>query len=305
MSEAWYIYRNSCFVADERPHELKPSTGLQSDILFLHGRYGSCDVWDGVLSAYETPLESSCLEFPGFGRSFTLDGRALSVPDLVELTVQYVQSRKRKQDGKGREVILVGHDLGGAIAQMAALKLERSDPSLVAGMVLLNSCSLEDFPCPKFNLDLILELWRWPGQRRVGQTKLRQLLNTSRSMLPAIFKEAQNKVVAPMRSTVQAVSQTWPDPAEQSQLHQAMKRFDKPVLLLWGGRDELNPPHHAHELMLTYPDVELFQHDQSGHWPLVEHPEWVANKLKEFFFKLRHRNSGHSGNPAAMRAAMR
>jgi len=299
MSEAWYIYRNSCFVTDERPqNDSKPDVSAQGDILFLHGRYGSCDVWDGVLSAYETPLVSSCLEFPGFGRSFTLDGRALSVPELVELTVQYVQSRK----GKEREVILVGHDLGGAIAQMAALKLERSDPSLVGGMVLLNSCSLEEFPCPKLNWDLILELWRWPTQRRVGQTKLRQLLNTSRSMLPGILKEAQNKVTAPMRSTVQAVSQTWPDPAEQTQLHQAMRRFDKPVLLLWGGKDELNPPHHAHELMLTYPDVELFQHDQAGHWPLVEHPEWVANKLKEFFFKLRHRNSG---NPAAMRAAMR
>ena len=107
------------------------------------------------------------------------------------------------------------------------------------------------------------------------------------------------KLVASMRSAVQSVSETWPDPAEQSELHLATKTFDKPVLLLWGGKDELNPPHRAHELMLTYPDAELFQNDQSGHWPLVEHPEWVATKLKEFFFRLRYRN------PAAMRAAMR
>ena len=294
MSEAWYIYRNSCFVTVESPGAPNVNIGVQGNVLFLHGRYGSCDVWDGVLTAYETPLESSCIEFPGFGRSFTMDGRALSVPELVELTVQYVQSQEK-------EIILVGHDLGGAIAQMAALKLEEVDPSLVGGLVLLNSCSLASFPHPKISLDLIMELWRWPERRRTGQTKLKQLLNTSRSML----KEAECKLIAPMRSTVQAVSETWPDPAEQTQLHQAMRKFDKPVLLLWGGRDELNPPHHAHELMLTYPDVELFQHDQAGHWPLVEHPEWVATKLKEFFFKLRHRNHRNPGNPAAMHAAMR
>ena len=143
MSEAWYIYRNSCFVTVENQAN---DLGVQGNVLFLHGRYGSCDVWDGVLTAYETPLQSSCIEFPGFGRSFTMDGRALSVPELVELTVQYVQSHHK--NGTEKEIILVGHDLGGAIAQMAALKLEETNPSLVGGLVLLNSCSLAGFPHP-------------------------------------------------------------------------------------------------------------------------------------------------------------
>jgi pimeloyl-ACP methyl ester carboxylesterase len=285
-NEAWYVYRSSCVLSLESPEQDRSFDpgALQEEMLFLHGRYGNCEVWNPVIQSYGAfHGRMLSLDFPGFGRSFTMDGCPLSVSQLVEVTIQYILARDQER------LVLVGHDLGAAVAQLAALRLESLDPTRIAGLVLLNACSFRGFHYRRLGPDSWLELLKRPSQRRIGQRRLRRLLKSaaSRYSHQDFAREMKKLLFAPRRASILSLCESWPSPSEQESIREEMRRFEKPILLLWGSLDSLNPPEHAHELMLTYPDVELFQHDLCGHWPLIEQPEWVARKLKEFLFKLR------------------
>jgi pimeloyl-ACP methyl ester carboxylesterase len=268
-NETWYIYGRACLASQEFEREGEASKVQDDEILFLHGRFGNSTLWESLLGSHDLFVKSTSLDFPGFGRSFTLDGAPLSLSEQVALTVEYILSRNQASaDKAGKRLLLVGHDLGAAIAQMTAFHLEKTAPSLISGLVLMNTCSLSHFVCPG-------STW---GLRH----KLKKLIKASSGLLP----DHKKMINSPKRSTLLNVSETWPDFHDQEIFKESMKRFEKPVLLLWGTLDEMNPPAEAGELMHTYPDIELFQHDLAGHWPWIEHPEWVATKLKEFLFRL-------------------
>jgi pimeloyl-ACP methyl ester carboxylesterase len=57
------------------------------------------------------------------------------------------------------------------------------------------------------------------------------------------------------------------------------------TLLLWGGRDPINPVGHAPGLMEVLGDVDYFEAPACGHLPCQERPRWVVEKLRAFLFR--------------------
>jgi pimeloyl-ACP methyl ester carboxylesterase len=255
QNEAWYLYGGSCVYSqealDSSAHEL----------LFLHGRYETTEHWKTLTDQLDFGARSTFIDLPGFGRSFTMDGKSLSLGEHVEITTNYILSRNH-------ELILVGHDVGGIVVQLAALETQRQAPHLIKGLILLNSSSLNHLHCPKWKYFLAHEM--------------KKLIHSSEKLL----LEHREKMHAPEFSHIHTLSTSWPDEPTRIELHWKMRNFDKPVLVLWGNRDSLNPPNEVNDLMANYPNVELFQDDTIGHWPWLEYPEWVSTKVQEFLFKL-------------------
>ncbi|MGH8274996.1 MAG: pimeloyl-ACP methyl ester esterase BioH [Gammaproteobacteria bacterium] len=61
-----------------------------------------------------------------------------------------------------------------------------------------------------------------------------------------------------------------------------LARFDKPVLVIAGGRDRLVRPEAARALAAGFPDSSLVMIEQAGHAPFLSHPEECRTVLHNF-----------------------
>lgn len=110
--------------------------GAGEPVLFLHGFPTSSYLWNDVVRLMPEGYRLIVLDQLGFGRSDRPDGAAVSVSAhaarvLAVLDVLQVP-----------KVCLVGHDLGGAVAQWLAVHA----PDRVTRMALVNSVGLDAWP---------------------------------------------------------------------------------------------------------------------------------------------------------------
>jgi len=110
--------------------------GSGKPVLLLHGIPTSSRVWDSVGADLAVDFRVIAPDLLGYGesdkpadRDVSMSAQALLVPKLLDAL------------GVDR-VILVGHDLGGAVAQRIAVEA----PERVAGLVLIDSVSFDSWP---------------------------------------------------------------------------------------------------------------------------------------------------------------
>jgi pimeloyl-ACP methyl ester carboxylesterase len=109
-------------------------------VVLLHGVPTNALLWRRLgptLSA--EGFRAFAPDLPGFGKSGDPSSARYGIPDLARYLDQFIR-------GVGlRDVVLVGHDIGGAVAQ----HFTASHPELVVGLVLVNSLT-EDTGAPWF-----------------------------------------------------------------------------------------------------------------------------------------------------------
>jgi pimeloyl-ACP methyl ester carboxylesterase len=187
---------------------------------------------------------------------------------------------------KGQRLVLVGHDTGGAVAQLCALQETES----VRGLVLINSAALTEppsyFKTGFFSLRARLML------KHLSRLGSRKESPEHRLLMRDWANHARR---ASMVQAFHAWENTWPGPVERRRFREEVSKLRQPVLLLWGRRDPMSPFDHARELMRYLPDGYLFENEESGHWPCFEEPDWVELKIREFLFMLGATQSARRG----------
>jgi pimeloyl-ACP methyl ester carboxylesterase len=123
--------------------EVAPDTRRGEVVLFLHGTGGNSGEFDAALDALARDHSPLAFDLPAHGRSAGLDSLG-SIGDMAEFTHRLV-------DKIGvRPLVLVGHSLGGLVAQELALRF----PERVRGLVLVGAGARSEVP------DEWLESWR-------------------------------------------------------------------------------------------------------------------------------------------------
>jgi pimeloyl-ACP methyl ester carboxylesterase len=269
--ENWVTFRNCCVSVRVRP----ASSTHWGTLVFLHGRFSTGDMWSDVSEALAQHFETVLIDLPGFGTSFCMEEeRGISLQECSELV-----GAVATQVARG-PLILVGHDLGGAIAQYHAW----AGHGAVRGLILIDS------PC----LSNLVPAWQhgWAARRR-----LKKLLRTASELAPEHVQQIRGNWFGrdsrrPVQRACEEFHRSWPGPFQRQAWRESMARFEQPVLLLWGARDELIPPDEAFEMIRTLPETYFFQHERSGHWPCLEQTDWVVRKIREFLFRIQGRGSG-------------
>lgn len=184
-------------------------------------------------------------------------------------------------------VVLIGHDVGGAVAQLTALRA----PRLVTGLVLINaSCLLE--PVAQLPLGYAAMGARWKlalllkDSADLDDEESRQLLR------PWLNRDTRSRLL----TALAAIQASWPGFEERRRLCFMFENMPQPTLLLWGGRDRLNPPDSMHALLRTLPDVHFIANEDCGHWPCLERPSWIADRMREFLFRAGERKAVFFGS---------
>jgi len=283
----WFSYNNSCLSL----RELRP-TGFNDDgdssysILFVHGRLGHGEIWSSIVENLAHQYRCFLLDLPGYGRSFSVGRHSPSLMEYANLLVAVVEKFSEKE-----KVILVGHDVGGGLAQLSTVKV----PSRVAALVLVNSACIS---------------------RRLGKIKIgiqglwvRQML---KKMLKNVPKEKTEMLLHPwcnrlhrqsLAQSLKALSETWPWHYEQKVWRESLKHLSQPVLLLWGENDSINPPEIGMELMQGLPEAYFFLNKSCGHLSCLEEPDWILSKMKDFLFKVSF-NSKQPAKPTPFQKSL-
>lgn len=236
----------------------------RTPVLLLHGAAAERSIWGTQLRDLPrmAPVDVVALDLPGHGRSKgpgrkRIGEYARCVADLVATLF-------------GRPAVIVGHSMGGAIAQTLAL----DHGEHVAGLVLVGT-----------------------GAR----LRVREDLRTGWTYDPSAAVEtlielsygAEASAAQLERARLRFASA---DPAVAAGDFAACHDFDcmarvteltRPVMIVTGARDRLTPPKYARWLAERIPDAELRIVPEAGHMVMIEQSQAVTAAIAALVERVR------------------
>ena len=264
------------------------SGGVGLPVLLLHGCPFSKFVWRYVIPRLSDRFRCVAPDLLGLGDTETGAGHDWSLPAQVDAVIGLLDRL-----GLGR-VAVVGHDQGGAIAQLIAIQ----HPDRVSALVLADAEAYDNWPSAEelpfirvTQLPVIGQLVLWAWSRRalfrwaLGQGKAVY----DRSVLTDELVDgyiAANLATAHKRAKTRRFLATQLDRANQAHTHHladALRKVAAPTLILWGEGDVHFPPDWARRLAADIPGatrVEILP--ATGHLLMEEQPDHVATLIREF-----------------------
>jgi pimeloyl-ACP methyl ester carboxylesterase len=256
--------------------------GSGPPIVFLHGYLQGANLWGPVVHLLNHEFRCIGPELP-FGAHPTpmRPDADLTTAGLGRLVADFLQALDL------REVILVGNDSGGAIAQVVAAR----HPQRLGGLVLASCDAFDNHP-PKLFRPLITAA-------RIGLLTplLASLKARPARSLPSAYgwlthgqppHELIDGWVANyvadqgVRRDTRRLFAALGDGAFMGQVAAELAGFTKPVLLAWAADDKFFPLAHARRLAGIAPDARLELIEGSRTWVMRDQPQRTAQLIGQF-----------------------
>lgn len=254
------------------------SAGKGPCLVLLHGIPTDSNLWDGVYPLIEDSYSVYAFDLLGFGKS--------GKPDSSEINIKYqavffadVFDRLGLKD-----IILVGHDIGGGIAQIMAVE----NPKNIKAVVLMDSACYDS----------------WPIELLKAEKKINMLFeNLPEDVIHELFvkyikgglynKERAEEVAEKYwkyindshgaQNFVRAVGSF--DSRYTMEIAPLLYKIDIPVLILWGRYDTYLKLSCAYRLSedIKKSMVEII--DCAGHFLPEDRPDEIVEAIKSFLNK--------------------
>jgi pimeloyl-ACP methyl ester carboxylesterase len=250
-------------------------------VVFVHGALVDGALWRGVARALGSGVRAIVPDWPMGSHRLPMAANAdlgpVGMADIVADALEALDVR---------DVTLVGNDTGGAVCQILCSRR----PERVGRLVLTNCDALERFPPPQFqSLPRLFRvpglpwlaaklLYHVPGARRFGfrgltatpiaDAQLRAWVEPG--ALSSAIRRDLGKLILGLspRLTLDAA--------------EALRRFDRPVLLAWGTRDPFFPLSLAERLAAMIPTARLERIEGARAFVPLDQPERVASLIRAF-----------------------
>ena len=239
-------------------------------ILVLHGWGGSSDSWIDVqkLLAKKGYLVV-CLDFPGFGKTFT-PPTAWGIKDYTQWLNNFLEEIQKKHSEFKKPFFLLGHSFGGRISIRFAVQ----SPEAVRKLILCASAGIKQKP----GLKTTIIYWLAKiGNIIFSPKHLVRLKDAVRNFFYIILRHKDYvKAEGTMKETIKKVL--------EEDLVLDLESIKIKTLLIWGEKDKMVPLKYGHIFKEKIPNSELIILPKIGHSPHLE----VPNKLSEIiisFFK--------------------
>ena len=246
-------------------------------VVFLHGLLTDHTLWRKVLPALGDGIEAVTPTLPLGSHTTPVPGMDLTPPGLA----RHVAGLLEPYD----DVLLVGNDTGGAIAQLVAAH----HPERLGGLVLTNCDAYERFFPPLFRplqlaarvpggVEAIAATLRVPAARRLpiayGRLAKRPI---ERAVTDAWAAPSREPAIRhDLRRVLRGV-----DPRHLHDAVPRLRRFEKPVTLAWAREDRLVfPPSLAERLAADFPDATIRWIEDSWTFVPEDRPHELAAILR-------------------------
>jgi pimeloyl-ACP methyl ester carboxylesterase len=186
-----------------------------------------------------------------------------------------------------REVILVGNDSGGAIAQVVAAR----HPQRLGGLVLASCDAFNNHP-PKLFRPLITAARTGLLTPLLASLKARPVRSLPSAYGWLTHHQPPHELIdgwvanyladRGVRRDTRRLFAALGDDAFMGQIAAELAGFPKPVLLAWPADDKFFPLDHARRLAAIAPDARLELIEGSRTWVMRDQPERTAQLISQF-----------------------
>lgn len=253
--------------------------GSGPPVVLLHGTPSYSYEWRNVAPIIERRgFRVITYDLLGYGSSERPIDRDTSVDTQVELFKKLVVHL-----GVVKPAV-IGHDIGGAMAQVLAVE----SPDSVSAIALLDTVSYDSWPS---------RTWR-----RIIEGHGDSYVSLSRSEFHGIMRRQLQMTVASPERMQGTVLDEYLAPHEGAlgrasffehqvrhydssctrRVAQRLHELTLPVLVVWGERDEWQPLRYAHQLVSEIPTAGLVTIPDAGHFLTEDAPGHVAEELLTF-----------------------
>ncbi|HQU17293.1 MAG: hypothetical protein B7Z66_14755 [Chromatiales bacterium 21-64-14] len=244
-------------------------------ILFIHGIPGASDCWVPIMAELARTRPAYAVDLAGYGYSNWPDSYDLSLSAQAGYIAEFLEKRQISK------VIVAGHDIGGGIAQIFAIR----HPERVDRLILVNSVISNHWPVPEMRmmrlrmigpaLFALLEGPIWSYMLRKGFQR-RELLT------PDVLRRYRrwSEGAAGRRRLVRNARAL--DNTELTELSRHPERLSTATLILWGRGDRYLNATPAQQLCAGMPCCRFTFIENAGHFILDEQSANVAAAIRKF-----------------------
>lgn len=262
--------------------------GHGEPVVLLHGIPTWGFLWSGLLPALALSHRVLIPDLLGYGFSDKRDGFDRSIAWQAEVIDAWLERLDVAH------ATVVGHDLGGGVAQHLALRF----PHRVRRLGLINSICYDSWP-----IELMIQLGHPRVEQRLSARGMARLLSVALTRLGFAARPPDGVVeglLAPYRTEVGKRSLIRDaaalDTNHTLELTPQLPRLSVPTLVLWGEDDVFQRVRYAERLAWDLPNAHLVRVADARHFVMFDQPHEVASHLLGF---LGARRAGFEASPEA------
>lgn len=283
MDELNYINPTKKIELSDKTTIAYTETGSGSQtLIFIHGLGSYLPAWNKNVPELSKNYKCIAIDLPGYGKS--------SKGNYEYSMTYYAQIIKEFCEAKGiKEVVLVGHSMGGQISLTAALQY----PQLVSKLVLIAPAGFEQFN--KGQRNWFRNVMTPDGVRltTVEQIKTNLVYNFYEVPEDADFMITERIAMRgadDFDGYCYAVAESVKGMVNQP-IYDFLPQIKQPVLAVFGANDNLIPNRslnggrtekYAKDGTSKLPNCELVMLEKTGHFAQFEKSEEINAKIKEF-----------------------
>lgn len=241
-------------------------------VVLIHG----IPAWSFLWSRITEPLAKSSRviapDLIGYGYSDKRDCFDRSVQRQAQMIVGLLDALDLQA------ATVVGHDIGGAVAQVLAVDY----PDRVDGLVLVDSVAYGSWPSssmvslgdpnllgkPEKTMDIVLQ------DAQIGHDENADAEAFAQDMAAPYDSENGRRSMVRNASALNT--------NHTMELASRLRDVDIPALVLWGAEDPWQPLSDAKRLADDIPGADLVTIPEASHWLPFDRPEETARHLKQF-----------------------
>jgi len=234
-------------------------------LVFLHYWGGSSRTWDAVVAQLPDRYRSVRPDLRGWGNSqphsvvgYSLDDFALDVTNMIE---------RLKLD----RYVLVGHSMGGKIAQLLASR----HPAGLAGLILIA-------PAPPGPLAMPTEALEAMATAYESEQSVEMAIDHMLTVTPLSPQHRQQVIEDSMRGAP-AAKAAWPKLTSRQDITREVLAIDVPTAIIAGELDKVDSVATLEaELLTRIPHAAFHKLKGAGHLSPLESPGEIAAIIQAF-----------------------
>ncbi len=259
--------------------------GPDGAVLLLHGLPGDAYSWRHIAPALAAGRAVYTFDMLSYGKSDHPWPADVSIWGQADVLAPCLRTLNLSN------IVLAGYDVGGGVAQVLATRMAAER---VKAIVLISTTCYDQAFSAHWPLPDMLKRQEYDAPRR---TPIEQLTADFKATFPkgaanprAITSDILEHYLAPWTSELgkenlfQHIRKQLPN--YSMSVASDMKWVNKPVLIIWGEKDEVLPPAYAERLHRDIPGSQLALLPNTGHLVLEEAPDDVARCIGKFIRAL-------------------
>jgi pimeloyl-ACP methyl ester carboxylesterase len=230
---------------------------MSTKLLFIHGAGGNHRIWENQTRYFSNAI---AVDLPGHDSG---DGKR-TVDEYVDYVKKFCDEKSLKN------IVMVGHSMGGAIT----LKFALTYPEYLKAIVLVDTgAKLKVAPIIfeeiKRNYDNVMEL-------------MKKYAFSEKTPI-----EIKNKTVEIMKRVKPEVFYGDFEACDKFDVMESLNKINLPTLIICGKDDLLTPVKYSEYLRANIPNSTLKVLDDAGHMVMLEKPEEFNKILEDFVNSLK------------------